>query len=261
MFESIYTKYNIDESKLKRDYEKEPLYVSKNGKGSELPSVDELQYLYLFLNLSRNELAEIYNVNVRRIERILKQLHINKSQELQTLCCQRLWQKQFGANNPMKNTLIKNKAISTMLQKYGVINYSQTKEWKEIIHKNHDKIENKKNITQKLNKTFNTSLPEKKVGEILKAKFPKTIYQYSSVSYPFKCDFYIPEIDTYIECNFHWTHGGKVYNELDKDCKLILQKWKSKNQKNIDVDSKLDKIKVLKIVDFGKMETYLESNL
>ena len=27
--------------------------------------------------------------------------------------------------------------------------------------------------------------------------------------YPFACDFYISSLDLFIECNYHWTHGGK----------------------------------------------------
>ena len=37
------------------------------------------------------------------------------------------------------------------------------------------------------------------------------IRQYKSDLYPFACDFYIPSLDLYIECNYHWTHGNKLY--------------------------------------------------
>ena len=54
----IYTKYNIDKSKLKRDYIKEPLqkiYKSNSFLNFkwELPSDDDIKYLYIDLKLIR----------------------------------------------------------------------------------------------------------------------------------------------------------------------------------------------------------------
>ena len=46
--------------------------------------------------------------------------------------------------------------------------------------------------------------------------------------YPFNCDFYIPELDLYIECNFHWTHGHKPFDKDDEYCKKQLFNWKFK---------------------------------
>ena len=42
------------------------------------------------------------------------------------------------------------------------------------------------------------------------------------------CDFYIPSLDLYIECNYHWTHGCHPYLGTQDDLKLI-EYWKSKN--------------------------------
>ena len=56
--------------------------------------------------------------------------------------------------------------------------------------------------------------------------------QYKSPQYPFNCDFYIKSIDTYIECNFHWTHGGRRYNEFDSDCKRKLSEWVEKSNES-----------------------------
>ena len=48
--------------------------------------------------------------------------------------------------------------------------------------------------------------------------------------YPFRCDFYIYSEDKYIECNYHWTHGGKPYEGTKEDLDKI-KLWKSKNTK------------------------------
>ena len=58
--------------------------------------------------------------------------------------------------------------------------------------------------------------------------------QYKSDEYPFCCDFYIPSINLYIECNFSWTHGGHSYDKDNEEDQLILEKWKEKNTKYYD---------------------------
>lgn len=41
--------------------------------------------------------------------------------------------------------------------------------------------------------------------------------QYKSELYPFACDFYIQNLDLYIECNFHWTHGGHKFDKNNEN--------------------------------------------
>ena len=54
--------------------------------------------------------------------------------------------------------------------------------------------------------------------------------QYRSELYPFNCDFYIPSLDLYIECHFHWTHGGRPFDENDKSCLEQLAQWKEQSK-------------------------------
>ena len=54
--------------------------------------------------------------------------------------------------------------------------------------------------------------------------------QYKDARYPFACDFYIPSLDLFIECNYHWTHGSKPYEGTDDD-RQIVEKWKAKGTK------------------------------
>ena len=123
---------------------------------------------------------------------------------------------------------VKNKIKETTLKHWGVANYGSTKE-----HQNKLKspnVVNKREATKRKNHTFNTSIPETKSYNLLKEKYPNVKCQYKSKLYPFSCDFYIPEIDTYIECNYHWTHGGKPYTGSEEDL-LTVEKWKEKNTK------------------------------
>jgi hypothetical protein len=94
-------------------------------------------------------------------------------------------------------------------------------------------IKEKKYLTQKLNNTFNSSSIEDKTYEILKEKYSNVIRHYKSNKYPFECDFYIPELDLYIECNYHWTHGNKPFEDTKEDNNKV-NVWKSKHTKYYD---------------------------
>lgn len=84
--------------------------------------------------------------------------------------------------------------------------------------------------TKKQNHSFNTSKPETEVFQLLQQVFEDIQTQYRSKVYPFNCDFYIPSLDLYIECHFHWTHGGRQFDENDKDCLEQLTQWKEKSK-------------------------------
>ena len=143
----------------------------------------------------------------------------------------------------------------TCIERYGVDSYSKTQEFKDKLNENMKEIFVKRFMTRKQNHTFNTSTPEIESYELLKQKYPNTISQYKSEQYPFVCDFYIPEIDTYIECNYHWTHGKKPYTGSEED-RQILEKWKAKNTKYYD-----NAINTWTIRDVKKINTFIKNNL
>ena len=117
----------------------------------------------------------------------------------------------------------------TTFKRYGVTNYAQLKSHQDKL-KSKETIE-KRNNTKKLNHTVNSSKSENKSYLILKEKYPDVITQYKSNVYPFYCDFYIPSLDLYIECNYHWTHGGHPYNSNCNDDILLVENWKQKKTK------------------------------
>jgi len=123
----------------------------------------------------------------------------------------------------------------TCINKYGVDSYSKTKLFKQTIKDKRDIIQNKINKTKQNNNSFNVSLPENESYILIKDKYSDVIRQYKSNDYPFICDFYIPSLDLYIECNYHWTHGGHHYNEDNREDQLLVEKWKQKNTKFYDI--------------------------
>jgi hypothetical protein len=67
-----------------------------------------------------------------------------------------------------------------------------------------------------------------KRGLLLKY-YPQTKRNYKSTSYPFYCDFYIPELDFYLEFQGFWSHNKEPFNFKKKKHKKILNLWKNKN--------------------------------
>lgn len=88
----------------------------------------------------------------------------------------------------------------------------------------------KQYLTKKKNNSFNKSKPEEEFYTyLLKENTNKTIFrQYKDERYPFYCDFYIKEDDLFIECNFHWTHGGHPFDKNNPLDIAQLNEWKQK---------------------------------
>ncbi len=130
--------------------------------------------------------------------------------------------------NEKYNNIEKNK--HTCLERYGFDNIRKSNEYKSYYKSILLEINNKKYLTHKKNNSFNKSNLEDQTYSILKEKHPDVIRNYNSDIYPFNCDFYIPSLDLYIECNYHWTHGGKPFEGTEED-NIKLEQWKSKNTK------------------------------
>ena len=139
---------------------------------------------------------------------------------------------KFECENPFQNETVKEKIKHTNLLKYGVENVSQSTYIKKKLSKilSSNEVKNKTYNTKKHNHTFNTSKSEDESYAILKEYYPDVVSQYKDARYPFACDFYIPSLDLFIECNYHWTHGSKPYEGTDDD-KQIVEKWKAKGTK------------------------------
>jgi len=187
--------------------------------------------------------------------------------------------KKYGCEHYQSTDEYKKKTKHTNLERYGVENYAQTDMFKKLYTsefiKNRDiknkqtclekygfetqlldkNIQSKRYNTMKLHNSFNKSKPEDKVYEILLEKYKGVQRQYKSEKYPFNCDFYIPSEDLYIECNFHWTHGNKPYQNINED-NIIINKWKSKNTKFYNIA-----INTWTIRDVEKLRIAKENNL
>ena len=140
---------------------------------------------------------------------------------------------RYGGIAPLFSNSIKEKSINTCIHKYGVKNYGMTNEHKMNLSAvmSSPEFQQHRHDVMKLNNTFNTSKAEDLAYSFL-SKYVDVIRQYNKDKrYPWCCDFYIPKLDLFIECNFHWTHGKHPYNENNKVDMQKLNEWKSKETK------------------------------
>ena len=140
--------------------------------------------------------------------------------------------KKYKCENPFQNKEIQNKYKQTCLAKYGETNHMKSEKYKKIFSNliSSYEIQSKINESKRKNHTFNSSKVENASFILLKEYYSDTVTQYNEIRYPFACDFYIPSLDLFIECNYHWTHGRKPYEGTEDD-KQIVEKWKAKGTK------------------------------
>lgn len=139
--------------------------------------------------------------------------------------------KRYGIKNAFNIEKFKEKSKQTLISKYGVDNFAKSKKWKDKFN-NKNWIESQQQKiynTKKKNNTFKTSINEEQIYQLLLQKFNKVERQYKSELYPFNCDFYISELNLYIEYQGTWLHGKEPYNANNEEHIKQINLWKSKN--------------------------------
>ena len=184
---------------------------------------------------------------------------------------------RYGAENVYASEYGKQKIKETNLERYGVENASSSKEVQEKVNETckeryggrwcaSEEILEKTFLTQKKNKTINTSKTEKELEIELRKIFPDLKTQYKSEVYPFACDYYIPSLDLYIEYNGFFTHNRRFFDKNNKEdieelnrCILRSKELKKKNgNKATRYDSLIN---VWTYKDLLKLETAVQNNL
>lgn len=156
---------------------------------------------------------------------------------------------------------IAEKKKKTFLKHYGVDNYTKTKEWKEHASKISKEVQKKSYATMKANGTLCkvNSKAETQCYELLKTIYNDIQRQYRDEKrYPWKCDFYVPSKDLFIEYQGFYTHGDHPYDvnsiEDNKELERLNERYKNWN--------KLDQIiSTWTRRDVEKRETAKKNNL
>ena len=130
-----------------------------------------------------------------------------------------------------KSEEIKNKAKETMLKRYGVeysMQIPKNKEYMSYLMSSYEMQERRYN-TMKRNHTFNSSSTEEELFLYIKSRFPKVVRQYKDKNrYPYFCDFYIPELDYFIELQGYYTHGKHPFDPNSNEDLQLIEYYKKK---------------------------------
>jgi hypothetical protein len=123
-----------------------------------------------------------------------------------------------------------------------------------------DAAKKKEYETKKLNGTFNTSEPEKKLVQSLINEYgaDDVISPYRDARYPFNCDVYIKSLDLFIEYHGTWYHGGMPYDSNNPKCQQLLNVWKEKAE---TISSYAYAIYYWTDLDVRKLETFRKNKL
>ena len=130
-----------------------------------------------------------------------------------------------------KSEEIKNKAKETMLRRYGVeysMQIPKNKEYMSYLMSSYEMQERRYN-TMKRNHTFNSSSAEEELFLYIESRFPKVVRQYKDKNrYPYFCDFYIPELDYFIELQGYYTHGKHPFDPNSNEDLQLIEYYKKK---------------------------------
>lgn len=160
----------------------------------------------------------------------------------------------YGVEYPIQSEIIKEKIKNTMLERYDgentFVSYVLTVKCKESmmrkygvtysmqIPKNREymsylmssyEMQRRRYNTMKKNHTFNSSSTEEELFIYIKSKFPTVVRQYKDKErYPYFCDFYIPELDYFIELQGYYTHGKHPFNPNSEEDLQLIEQYKER---------------------------------
>lgn len=183
--------------------------------------------LYINKGYSIKELANQLNCSKRAVEHFLWDNKITKTHEQTHQTSLRKIKEKYGVNNVSKLQEIKEKKRLTNLKRSGYDWPLQDPEYRKMMW-----------AKQKENGTTNTSKPEDKIAAIIMQTHPDVLRNHATSQYPFHCDFYIPELDLYIEYQGDPSHGKEPYDASNPKHQKILETWQ---QKAHDVEVKTGK--------------------
>lgn len=173
--------------------------------------------------------------------------------------------KRYGVKNVFQNESIKSAIKKTNIRKYGVEYPMMSKEVQDKV--DYSEAVKKQILTKKKNGTLHTSSHEEQIYEWLSEEFMSVEKQYMDERYKnpitnlrFKCDFYLPKYDLFIEYQGTYHHGKEPFNDNSLQHKEILKEWKKRSLKHVNSDY-VEAIKVWTIKDPLKRKVASDNNL
>ena len=136
---------------------------------------------------------------------------------------------KYGVPFSLQDPQIRQKGKETCLKKYNNECYVGSQTYFD----NLNTLTENCYKTKKKNNSLNKSLPEDKLFLLLQQKFGQNVKrQYRSQVYPFVCDFYIINLNLYIEYQGYWTHGDEPFDANNKKHRQLVDFWLQKSKEN-----------------------------
>ena len=165
---------------------------------------------------------------------------------------------RYGVESAIQSKYVKEKSKKTMMNKYGVeysMQIPKNKEYMSYLMSSKE-MQDRRYEVMKRNHTFNISKPEEELYLYIKSKFPSVKRQYKDKKrYPYNCDFYIPELDYFIELQGYYTHGKHPFDPNSKEDLQLVEQYKNKYGPNCQA------ITIWTIKDIEKRNCAKEYNL
>lgn len=164
-----------------------------------------------------------YNAYITSYHCMLKHgvSHYMKVPELRELADDKREQ-TTGYRCSLSDPSVRAKAEETCLKNNGVRYGILLPEVQEKLRSS--EIQQKKYQTHKKNNSFNSSSKEDEIGKYILSIFPNTIFQYNDSRYvnaktliPYNCDYYIPELDLFIEYQGSQYHHNHPFDKTNPD--------------------------------------------
>lgn len=138
-------------------------------------------------------------------------------EKMQITCIER-----YGAKSPLESEIIQEKIKQTNIDRYGVDNPFKNKE----LMKNAYTYETRLKAVRTMKENGNYSSLENYLEQVLIDNNIKYEIQYNlDDRYPYRCDFYLPNTDIFVEINGYWTHNDHWFDENNLEDLLLLAKW------------------------------------
>lgn len=161
-------------------------------------------------------------------------------------------QEKYGVDYASQSKEFRDKVAQTNLERYGTTcNLAseegikkKTETWLKNLGVDHpskcSEVVKKQWDSKKKNGTAATSKAEKSIKAKLLKKFPNLKTNYNKdVRYPFHCDFYIPEMDLFIEYQGFEGHGNHPFDANNQDDLDLVCLWAERaKKKNLDKRNK-----------------------
>lgn len=119
---------------------------------------------------------------------------------------------KYGVDYVLQSPIVKNKIVQTSLDRYNTSNPGNCRSGRQ-----------KAAFTRRANN--NDSSWEDYFEQQLTIFNISYIKRYKDTRYPYYCDFYLPDTDTFIEINGYWSHGGHWFDNNNIEDQQKLSIW------------------------------------